>query len=437
MTVGNGRTIYTPAVVGSPSAPGSTTPPTAEQPSTGGVSSPPRTASPDTTLVSSTSTTTSRPSSPPPSVAGAGAQLVFVSDREKHRVQVFDVGGRFRTMFGSSGSGPGQFLHPSGLAVDPRTQQLFVCDFSNHRVQVFTLAGTFVTMWGVRGSMPGQFVDPVGVSSSKSVPAPRLVGVEPNPGPPPLSGPAFSAARAAARREAALPGATGATVLAEAVRAAEGLGAGAGATRFIVGLYVLYVRCSNCGSSGGSDADSDGDSSAAAPAQCASCPNLERQVATVYQAAEKMGGAFRPPQLGVTEFYEGSVKSTGPHALPQLQALLEAAANGDLKGVTVFAQRPDRFGRRLDAKDPHRNYVGLTHFLDVMEKHEVRIIFSDWLLESVCTHTLREFVARHSCSFTLCFLLAGMAGSSTPTHPVLGRIYGWLPGFSTCNRSAI
>jgi hypothetical protein len=97
-------------------------------------------------------------------------QLLFVCDRDKHRMQCFDLQGRLLRTWGSNGSGAGQFLHPSGVAVSAaplgNTQQqplVYVCDSSNHRVQVFTLSGSFVSMFGTRGAAPGQFLDPQGV----------------------------------------------------------------------------------------------------------------------------------------------------------------------------------------------------------------------------------------------------------------------------------
>jgi sugar lactone lactonase YvrE len=42
---------------------------------------------------------------------------------------------------GASGSGPGEFWLPAGLAFDDKEQLLFVADSYNSRVQVFRLIG--------------------------------------------------------------------------------------------------------------------------------------------------------------------------------------------------------------------------------------------------------------------------------------------------------
>ena len=78
----------------------------------------------------------------------------------------FDVAslGTFVRMWGSSGSGQGQFQNPVGVAVSGGC--VFVCDNGNDRLQVFTLDGTFVRMWGSSGSGQGQLYYPVGVAVS-------------------------------------------------------------------------------------------------------------------------------------------------------------------------------------------------------------------------------------------------------------------------------
>jgi hypothetical protein len=61
------------------------------------------------------------------------------------------------------GSGTGQFMLPSGVAVDG-SGNVFVVDTRNYRVQKFTNAGTFLTKWGSFGGGPGQFALPQGVA---------------------------------------------------------------------------------------------------------------------------------------------------------------------------------------------------------------------------------------------------------------------------------
>ena len=55
---------------------------------------------------------------------------------------------RYRCSIGSKGSGEGQLLRPSGLAVD--AEHLYVADSGNHRVCKFTHGGTFCMAIGGR-----------------------------------------------------------------------------------------------------------------------------------------------------------------------------------------------------------------------------------------------------------------------------------------------
>ena len=62
---------------------------------------------------------------------------IFVSDRNNHRIQIFDSTGAYIGQFGSFGTGPGQFNQPVGIAIDPISLYLVVADWGNQRVQVF------------------------------------------------------------------------------------------------------------------------------------------------------------------------------------------------------------------------------------------------------------------------------------------------------------
>lgn len=53
------------------------------------------------------------------------------------------IGGRVNGM----GTGPGEFQGPTGIAIDPTTQNHIVCDTGNDRVQVFTSQGDFIRMF--------------------------------------------------------------------------------------------------------------------------------------------------------------------------------------------------------------------------------------------------------------------------------------------------
>jgi Domain of unknown function (DUF5011)/HYR domain/NHL repeat/PKD domain len=64
----------------------------------------------------------------------------------------------FLLKFGSTGSGPGQFFLPRGMAVD-NAGNVYVPD-QNTRVQKFDSSGAFVSQFGIPGDVPGGFVSP-------------------------------------------------------------------------------------------------------------------------------------------------------------------------------------------------------------------------------------------------------------------------------------
>ena len=66
---------------------------------------------------------------------------VFVCDHGNHRMQVFDLDGTFRRIWGSYGVAPGQFQYPKSVVVSVAGEVL-VSDL--RRVQVFGADGTFV-----------------------------------------------------------------------------------------------------------------------------------------------------------------------------------------------------------------------------------------------------------------------------------------------------
>ncbi len=68
---------------------------------------------------------------------------LFISDRDGHRVLVFDPTGELVTIFGGYGTGAGQFRHPTALAVD-EAGLLYVADTGNRRVQVFDGFGAYL-----------------------------------------------------------------------------------------------------------------------------------------------------------------------------------------------------------------------------------------------------------------------------------------------------
>lgn len=110
-------------------------------------------------------------------------KALYVVDKLNHRAQRFDLNGVFRLLWGSKcdlsqaspgpgcrdpdGDGPlrlgdGQFFEPTAIAVDA-AGNVYVTDTGNHRIQKFDLNGKFLAKWGRRGIGSGQLDTPRGL----------------------------------------------------------------------------------------------------------------------------------------------------------------------------------------------------------------------------------------------------------------------------------
>ncbi|MFT7671387.1 MAG: tripartite motif-containing protein 71 [Planctomycetota bacterium] len=88
----------------------------------------------------------------PMDIAVDDAGQIFISDRGNSRIQVFDPTGKFLRTFGDWGPFPGLFSEPTGLAF--HAGRLFVADRGNHRVQVFDDQGELLDRFGLHAIRP-------------------------------------------------------------------------------------------------------------------------------------------------------------------------------------------------------------------------------------------------------------------------------------------
>lgn len=95
---------------------------------------------------------------------------LYVAERGNNRVQRITNAGAFVTAFGTAGSAAGQLNQPIGVAVDA-SGDIYVTEHDNHRVQRFHLTGSGTTwtaasvgMWGSLGTGNGQFNIPYAVA---------------------------------------------------------------------------------------------------------------------------------------------------------------------------------------------------------------------------------------------------------------------------------
>lgn len=76
--------------------------------------------------------------------------IIYIADSDGDRVFVFRALNASIDVLGSSGTHPGRFRNPSGIAVTPRST-LIVADGGNARVQALDSFGSFLRAWPISG----------------------------------------------------------------------------------------------------------------------------------------------------------------------------------------------------------------------------------------------------------------------------------------------
>ena len=101
----------------------------------------------------------------PEGVAVGAGGAVYVADSLNDRIQKFDVDGNFLTTWGTYGTaGNGRFSRPTGVATD-FAGNVYVIDSGNNRIQKFDSNGVFLAKFGSFGIGNGQFNGPYGVAT--------------------------------------------------------------------------------------------------------------------------------------------------------------------------------------------------------------------------------------------------------------------------------
>ena len=99
----------------------------------------------------------------PSGIALDSQENVYISDNYLHRISMFNEKGEHLNHWGSEGSGDGELNMPSGLRFD-KEDNLYVVDSANNRVQVFTKEGKLLAKWGSEGTGEGEFNLPWGIT---------------------------------------------------------------------------------------------------------------------------------------------------------------------------------------------------------------------------------------------------------------------------------
>jgi len=75
------------------------------------------------------------------------------------RVSKFSADGTFIMSWGSTGSGPGEFIQPHDIAMDSEGR-VFVADRMNYRIQIFDQEGNYLDSWKQFGQPSGLYISP-------------------------------------------------------------------------------------------------------------------------------------------------------------------------------------------------------------------------------------------------------------------------------------
>ena len=86
-------------------------------------------------------------------------QQIYITDLYNHRIQVLNSDLTFSHMFGTYGSGKGQFFEPNHVGIDSKGL-VYVADTKNNRIQKFTPDGQFLSQISTYGWSPGQLYLP-------------------------------------------------------------------------------------------------------------------------------------------------------------------------------------------------------------------------------------------------------------------------------------
>ncbi len=89
-------------------------------------------------------------------IASDGSGAFWIADSGNDRLQSF-LGGTAGVAIGSTGSGPGQFNLPFGVAIHPATGELYASDGTDNRVQVLNPIDVFLREFGSFGTGAGEF----------------------------------------------------------------------------------------------------------------------------------------------------------------------------------------------------------------------------------------------------------------------------------------
>ena len=94
-------------------------------------------------------------------VAVNARDQIAVTDRNNHRVEIFNSDGNYLRSFGHEGNKAGEFKRPRGIAFQ-NNGNIVVGD-NDHRIQIFSGEGEYIESFGGYGSLDSQLNGPMGL----------------------------------------------------------------------------------------------------------------------------------------------------------------------------------------------------------------------------------------------------------------------------------
>ena len=98
-----------------------------------------------------------------PSGIAISDEFVFVVDNLNNDIQKFDLDGNFITHWGQYGKDSGFFNSPRDITISDENI-VYVVDSGNARIQKFTLDGEYVSHFGLSGTRDANFITPVDIA---------------------------------------------------------------------------------------------------------------------------------------------------------------------------------------------------------------------------------------------------------------------------------
>ena len=102
----------------------------------------------------------------PSDIALAPNGDMYIVDGVNNRVIVLASDGSWKFDFGSAGKEDGKFVYPLGIEIS-NEGKVFIADSGNHRIQAFDLNGKFLSKFNVESESSAHGSDPVDIIASK------------------------------------------------------------------------------------------------------------------------------------------------------------------------------------------------------------------------------------------------------------------------------